>query len=224
MTTSANPAKPTRKPRGAYAKTAEKRAAILDAALEVFAESGFRSGSLREVSQRVGMSEAGLLHHFRSKTALLEAVLEHRDEKARGLVPVDSPDGMEVLRSLVDLAAHNASIPGVVELYTTLSAEATSPDHPAHAYFARRYDFTREKVERAFLALLADGRLRPGIDPRRAAIAVIALMDGLQVQWLLDRDVVDMSDELRQVFSLFVDGDWDAAASDPSQPAARAGD
>ena len=40
-----------RKPRGEYAKTGAKRAAILDAALEVFAESGYRSGSL-ETSPR----------------------------------------------------------------------------------------------------------------------------------------------------------------------------
>jgi len=203
------PSPAARKPRGEYAKSAEKRAAIVDAAFEEFAESGYRGGSLRGVAQRVGMSEAGLLHHFRSKSALLEAVLEHRDEKARERVPLDSPDGAEVLKGLVDLAAYNASIAGVVDLYTTLSAEATSADHPAHAYFVRHYAFTREKVERAFAKLDADGRLRHGFDPRQAAITVIALMDGLQVQWLYTRDVVDMADALRRVFSVFVDIDWE---------------
>ncbi len=87
-----------RKPRGEYAKSAATRTAILDAALEVFAESGYRAGSLREVAERVGMSEAGLLHHFRSKSALLMAVLDHRDELARALVDFDLPDGVEALR------------------------------------------------------------------------------------------------------------------------------
>jgi AcrR family transcriptional regulator len=214
MTSTETTATPARKPRGQYAKTAEKRAAILDAAIEVFAESGYRAGSLREVARRVGMSEPGLFRHFQSKSALLEAVLEHRDEIARKRVPLESPDGLRVLRGLVDLAAYNASIPGVVELYTILSAEATSPDHPAHAYFMRRYDFTREKVELAFANLAAEGKLRHGLDPRRASIALVALMDGLQVQWLLNRDVVDMADELRGVFSVFVDIDWDVVPTD----------
>ena len=48
-----------RKRRGEYAKTGAKRTAILDAALEVFAESGYRSGSLRDVASRVGMSDLG---------------------------------------------------------------------------------------------------------------------------------------------------------------------
>jgi AcrR family transcriptional regulator len=196
----------TRKPRGEYAKSAATRTAILDAALEVFAESGYRAGSLREVAERVGMSEAGLLHHFRSKSALLQAVLDHRDDLARELVDFDVPDGVEALRGLVALARHNASIPGVVELYCTLSAEATSSDHPAHGYFVQRYEYVRESTTRAFARIASGGRLLPGVDPRRAAVATIALMDGLQVQWLLDPSSTDMAEALAEFFRGMISG------------------
>ncbi|SDQ30954.1 TetR/AcrR family transcriptional regulator [Microbacterium sp. cf332] len=208
MTTTDTTAPPRGRRRGTYAKTEATRQAILDAALEVFAQSGYRAGSLRDIAARVGMSEAGLLHHFRNKSALLEAVLEERDERARVQVPIESDDGAAVIRGLVDLAAHNASSPGVVELYTTLSAEATASDHPAHGYFVRRYEYTRGNVERSFGQLRDEGRLRHGMTPRRAAITAIALMDGLQVQWLLDRDALDMAVELRALFASFVDIDW----------------
>ncbi|MFS0713932.1 TetR family transcriptional regulator [Microbacterium sp. 2P01SA-2] len=208
MTTTDATAPERRRRRGTYAKTEATRQAILDAALEVFSQSGYRAGSLRDIAMRVGMSEAGLLHHFRNKSALLEAVLEERDDRARALVPIESEDGAEVLRGLVSLAAHNASTPGVVELYTTLSAEATSSDHPAHGYFVRRYEYTRGNIERSFRTLRDEGRLRHGMTPRRAAITVVALMDGLQVQWLLDRDALDMAGELRALFASFVDIDW----------------
>jgi AcrR family transcriptional regulator len=196
----------TRKPRGEYAKSEAKRQAILDAALEVFAQSGYRSGSLREVAQRVGMSEAGLLHHFRSKSALLMAVLDHRDDLSRAVVDFDQPDGVEALRGLVALAERNASSPGVVELYCTLSAEATSRDHPAHEYFVRRYVFVRESIGVAFERIAAAGRLLPGVDAHRAAVATIALMDGLQVQWLLDPESTDMGEALAEFFRGFVAG------------------
>ncbi|MFT4305410.1 MAG: helix-turn-helix domain-containing protein [Microbacterium sp.] len=203
---------PSRRRRGSYAKSAVTRRAILDAALEVFAESGYRAGSLREIAERVEMSEAGLLHHFPSKAKLLEAVLDRRDDRSEQVVPIDAEDGAETLRGLVRLAEQNAATPGVVELYCTLSAEAVSPDHPAHAYFVRRYDFVRGSMEHAFANLATQGRLKHGMTPQRASVVLIALMDGLQVQWLLDRDVLDMAEELRVVFSTFVDIDWDEPA------------
>lgn len=210
-----------RKPRGEYAKTGAKRTAILDAALEVFAESGYRSGSLRDVAGKVGMSEAGLLHHFPNKSALLAAVLDRRDQHSLELVPFDSPDGAVSLRGLVELAAYNASVPGVVELYCILSAEATAPDHPAHEYFIGRYEYTRASLRRTFEALERDGRLMAGVTPQGAAVATIAMMDGLQVQWLLDRDVVDMAEELKGFLGAFADVDFtDLRVLTPDEPLA----
>ena len=185
-------------PRGRYAKSEEIRAAILDAALEVFAQGGFRAGSLRLVAERVGMSEPGVLHHFSSKTTLLEAVLERRDQLAQQFIPPKTVDGEASVRGLIDLARHNASTPGVVELYCTLSAEATSPDHPAHAYFVHRYEVTRGILLDAFADLERRDLLREGATPSGAATATIAMMDGLQIQWLLDRTVLDMAEELRR--------------------------
>ena len=198
-----------RKPRGEYAKTSAKRTAILDAALEVFAESGYRAGSLRDVALRVGMSEAGLLHHFPNKSSLLAAVLDRRDQHSQLRVTFGGADGGVTLQGLVELAAYNASVPGVVELYCVLSSEATAPDHPAHEYFVGRYESTRSNIRRAFESLESQGRLMDGVTPQRAAVATIAMMDGLQVQWLLDRDVIDMAEELKTFFSSFVDIEFD---------------
>ncbi|MFT3797426.1 TetR/AcrR family transcriptional regulator [Microbacterium sp.] len=208
MTTTSPPVGAVHKPRGQYAKSAVKRREILDAALEVFAQSGYRAGSLRDVAQRAGMSEAGLLHHFRNKSVLLEAVLTHRDDRASRIVALDSGDGATIVRGLVELATYNASIPGLVELYCVLSAEATAPEHPAHRYFIDRYEFIRERVGNAFRALAVEGRLKNGMTPERAVVVLIALMDGLQVQWLYDRSIVDMTEALRSTFSVFVDIEW----------------
>ena len=186
--------------RGPYSKTAQRRIDILDAALEVFAQSGYRSGSLREVAAQVGISEAGVLHHFPSKSALLTAVLDHRDGLAREAVAFDAEDGLGTLRDLVALARQNAANPGVVELYCTLSAEATSPDHPAHQYFVDRYRLLRENLRAAFADLEGRGHLSRGVTVRSATVSSIAVWDGLQVQWLLDKDSVDMADELAAHF------------------------
>ena len=202
------------RPRGSYAKTRKTREAILEAALAVFAKGGYRRGSIREIAEAVGMSEAGLLHHFPTKSALLAEVLDLRDQHSLELAPIDGPDPLETLRGLVELARYNASVPGVVELYCTLSAEATTPDHPAHDYFVRRYRFTVESLANTFARAADRGALRPGLSPASAARATVAMMDGLQVQWLLDRESVDMAEELEAYLRGIVDLDADLDAAD----------
>ncbi|MGA1836675.1 TetR/AcrR family transcriptional regulator [Herbiconiux sp. 11R-BC] len=200
-TTSSETRRGRGKPRGSYAKSDEKRRTILDAALEVFSQSGYRSGSIRDVAERCGMSEAGLLHHFPNKSALLAAVLQRRDDRTVQFIPLEPElGGRSTVTGLLELASYNASIPGVVELYCTLSAEGTSPDHPAHEYFINRYNWSRDVITRAFEIIESEGDLRPGVTPRSAAIRTLAMMDGLQVQWLLDREALDMTEELRKFF------------------------
>jgi AcrR family transcriptional regulator len=182
-------------PRG-YAKGRAKRREILDQAMALFGAAGYRGASLREIATRCGLSHPGLLHHFPTKQSLLLAVLEHRDE-VDGARLESGGTGLAILRGLVDLAEYNAARPGIVELFTLLSAEATAAGHPAHAYFARRYETTVRAVELAYEQVRADGILRSGIDVAVAARQFVALMDGLQIQWLLSQRRLDMAATLQ---------------------------
>jgi len=188
----------TRRARGPYAKSRGRRAEIVGAAVEVFSTAGYHKGSLREVADKVGLSQAGLLHHFPSKERLLQAVLTWRDEGAVEHIGRPLPEGTDLLRALVLLAEHNARAPELVELHVVLSAEGTSADHPLHAYFVDRYAFVYDLVLRALGHAEAHGQLRPEVDRPSAARTLIALMDGLQAQWLLHRHEVDMPTDLRR--------------------------
>jgi len=44
--------------------------------MELFAEHGFVLTSLPMISERVGITHAGILHHFGSKEGVLRALLE----------------------------------------------------------------------------------------------------------------------------------------------------
>ncbi|MWV58583.1 TetR/AcrR family transcriptional regulator [Rathayibacter sp. VKM Ac-2754] len=193
------PTSPPRRPRGQYAKTAARRAEIVSAGLEVFSASGYHAASLREIAEKVGLSQAGVLHHFANKWELLSAVLTLRDDHSITRVPSgEAVPGVETVRALVELVAYNTQIPGLVELQCVLSAEATHADHPAHDYFAERYRYVVDLFTAAFGDMLTRGQLVPGVDPRSAAIRTVATMDGLQVQWLLQRDSLDMQAEFRR--------------------------
>lgn len=176
-----------------YAKGRARRAEILDTAVSVFGEVGYRGASLRDIAARCNLSHPGLLHHFPTKEALLLAALERRDQAARARTNAGGASGTEQLARLIEVVADNAAHPGIIELFATLSTEATTPDHPAHAFFADRYRRVTEELTEAYAAARDEGALREGIDPRAAARELIALMDGLQIQWLYQPRAVDMA-------------------------------
>lgn len=174
------------------------RGLVLDTALEMFAEQGYRATSVRDIAARCGMTHPGLLYHFPSKPALLMAALQRRDDvdcvdgEIREL-GFNQLDARAVLEHLVNSARNNAHKRGLVELFANLSVEATAPDHPAHDYFVARYAELKATVTRGFADLDRDGALRQGVIPHLAAAQVVAAMDGLQIQWLLDPEGVDMA-------------------------------
>ncbi len=60
-----------------------------------------------------------------------------------------------------------------------------------------RYRDTLAAVASAYARAGDEGTLRPGTDPAQAARQLVALMDGLQIQWLLDGGVTDMAAVVR---------------------------
>ena len=186
-------------------KGGRRREQILAAAVELFGEVGYRGTSLRDIAQRVGITHPGLLYHFHSKQELLSAVLERRDDTNDDVFHLlEQPTAREHVKRVLELAAHNATIPGMIELFATLSAESTDPDHPAHEYFTERYRKIVGINQRIFDDLYADGELREGVDPKLLGASFTALMDGLQVQWLYDPESVDMPEALRFYFNTYL--------------------
>ncbi|GAB3455945.1 TetR/AcrR family transcriptional regulator [Actinophytocola sediminis] len=182
---------------GGYLKGRIRREDILTAAVAVYGEAGYHGSSLREVAKRAGITHAGLLYYFPTKEALLAAVLERRDAEDTEREQLGCPPGLALLRNFITLAEHNVAHPGIVDLYSRLAAEAVAPDHPAHDYFVRHYQLARSSALESFRVLAHDGVLRSDVDPQVAAVTFIALMDGLQVQWLTTPDEVALVDTLR---------------------------
>lgn len=182
-----------------YPKGERRRAEILEAAFDAFGTVGYRNASMVQIAADCGVSRAGLLHHFPTKESLLEAVLKQRDrlDNEQFFAGGTSDDGMDYLARMVRLVEHNAAHPGIVSLFAVLSTEASDPGHPAHVYFQERYTRSRGWLQRAFGDLAQRGMLRPHVQPEGLDVEFLALMDGLQVQWLLEPDAVDMPGRVR---------------------------
>jgi AcrR family transcriptional regulator len=172
----------------------------------VFSSCGFHRGSLREVAERAGLSQAGLLYHFPSKKHLLQAVLTWRDDEARRQLGEPFPDGLDRIRRLVTRPATTRSRE-LTQLHVIVSAEGSFADHPIHAYVRERHACVVTMAREAFERAVADGELRRDVDCARAARTLVALMDGLQVQWLLHPDEVDMAGDLRRCLESWLAAD-----------------
>jgi AcrR family transcriptional regulator len=69
-----------------------RRACLVEAATQVFAEKGYEAATTREVAERAGCSE-GLIHrYFGGKRGLLLAALEQKAEKAAANAAALAPD------------------------------------------------------------------------------------------------------------------------------------
>jgi len=168
----------------------ERRADILKAAKAQFAEEGFRGTSLASVAAAANLSQPGLLHHFPSKVALLLAVLEDRDQEDGRMSSIHlSQNGIDILPALGSLVEHNQATPDIVRLFSVLLGEGLNDSHPAHRFMVERYARIRSRILRNLTHAEEKEEIRRGVDLEAMASVVIAVMDGLQFQWLLDPSV-----------------------------------
>ncbi|MFE3459650.1 TetR/AcrR family transcriptional regulator [Nocardiopsis aegyptia] len=165
------------------------RRRIIDAATELFSRCGLWGVSLGDIAERAGLTHAGVLHHFPSREAVLLHVLSRRDEWDAPLLTAPGLDHRELVDNIVRMVERDTATPDPVSLHVTLAAEATDPAHPAHEYFVGRYRNLRDHLVPALADLLGESG---GPTPEIAAQQIVALTDGLRVQWLLDPGAVDM--------------------------------
>lgn len=172
--------------RGPYAKGRAARELILQTALEVLGRKGYNATSLRDIAEEVGMTQAGLLHHFDTKENLLAEVLRKRDEvNQQNFGPADVTE----LPLIIRLAHHNTEVPGLVQLYVSLQAAATDPEHACHDYFRERDLLVHGRITRDIEKRQKAGVFDPNVDASVIARMLLALSDGLQAEWAINSDV-----------------------------------
>jgi AcrR family transcriptional regulator len=169
------------------ARGVQSRDAILSCAAKYFAEHGYRGTSTATIAQAADLSEPGLLHHFPTKNALLKALLELRYSLDESKFHADEAlAGLTLFPLLAQLVRENVSQRGSVKLTTVILAESILPSHPAHRYFKLRFTRARGIVAAHLSRAQQQGFMRRDVDAARLATILLAVMDGLQLQWLLD--------------------------------------
>lgn len=211
-----------RRPGRPRAGSEDKRERILNEAIALFGARGYAGTSLADIATASDISKAGLLHHFSSKDELFARVLERRDQDdfASVMGGGEVRDPWELLDAFVALVAHNSAHRDLVAIYTATAVSVLDAEHPAHRWLAAHLADSVTMIEEALERGKKAGTVRPEAPSREIARSVVALSDGLQIQWLCSTTPDSAADRclsttMEPEVRLFVDGlreRWQIAA------------
>lgn len=185
--------------RGNYAAGAARREQILEAATLHFARNGYHRTTMASIAKDVGITTAGLMHHFPSKQELLVALAEHRFSLLAGWASAkaEDDDGLGFWRTTVRLTERMVNKPGLIELFLLVAFESVDPSSPVHGVYTRRYAEGVRRGVTHWQAGIARGVFRPDIDCEAFGRQCIAVTDGLQLQWALSDGTLDLVAAIR---------------------------
>jgi len=172
---------------------AARRAAIIEAAIELWSVTGWRGTGIAAVAERAGVGHSALLHHFGSKENLLLEVVAEEDRRiVARLAGMFEGGGLDTLRRLPDMARLSEEHPGLAQLYVVLQAENLDANGPAHEYFVTRQRFALDLYADTIRTGQARGDLRADADPELVALQIHAFMDGAHMTRYLNPETVDL--------------------------------
>lgn len=168
------------------------KAQLLDAAVALFGERGYRATPLKAIGERAEVSHGVIPFHFGSKEGLLLAVVERGFEVFRAAVlgPLAGRErdfGLGDLRALMDAQlAFQREHPEVGRLFHVLMFEATLDTEPDLRPHFRAFHARMHEVGAAWLrAGQARGSIDDSLDVDATVDALLSFFTGLRTHSLL---------------------------------------
>jgi AcrR family transcriptional regulator len=190
----------------------ERRAVILEAAIKLFSERGFRGTTTRALAEAVGVTEPVLYEHFESKRELYEAIVEVKSRE--GLA-----QAMALLQPLADAGDDRALFIALGEFvlgrcytedraYTRLLLLAALEDPALGQVFYERQRDSREALAGYVAERIQSGVFRE-VDPKVAVRAFIGMLSHHGMSRMLYHDEFirsDIHEIADQMADLFLNG------------------
>src|SRR5215469_5986081 len=170
----------------------ERRTQILEAAMAVFARQGFDKARMDDIAQEVGLSKGALYLYYKSKDAIISAILQfffsQAMKKLQGFL--ESEEQPSVSEQLLRLNQYYIAemkwmvslLPLSFEFYAVAARQKT-----VRQFFKRYFKDYREVLAALVQRGIDRGEFRPVL-AESVAIAITALYEGLTLLWMVDPD------------------------------------
>jgi AcrR family transcriptional regulator len=185
------------------AKGLETRERIVDVAVRFIARNGARGTSLADIAAEAGVSQTGLLYHFRTKEALLNAVMDRHLVFTEEWLWGDGPDpGVKIVDIIARHMAswpsqHDDKVYSLLGMNTVVLGENVSPETELHPRLVEGYQTTIERVSATLRSAQERGEMRGDINPQLKAMEIIAFCYGVEAAWLVD-PTIPVADAAKQ--------------------------
>ena len=165
----------------------DKRRAILDAAITVFARQGFHSARVSDVAAEAGVAYGLVYHYFDSKDQMLNELFSERwallleasqDVQRRDASPREKLAG--VAGFIIESYRHEPELMKVIIVEVTRAANSFGRTHLPE--IRRAYDLVAEIVSDA----QRTGDFRDDVDPNFSAMVFYGAIEQLLTGWIFD--------------------------------------
>lgn len=184
--------------RPAKSEARDTRAAVLAAALDLFAERGFHGTSMREIARAVGVRESALYHHFPNKQALFREMAGElgprgAEEMAAALdFDLLQRDGTQAfLRGLVHRILEWWATPEQQKFGKLLMSEGFKPEKDRPLEPQQLVSRVVELFTGLFAELIRRGHVR-ALDPEVLAQEWMGPIFMIRLRFILSRDLPDL--------------------------------
>jgi len=180
----------------------ERQKEIINASLEIIAESGIQSLTIKNISKKIGLVESAIYRHYESKTQILIAVLDSISEqpKSNEIKETDSVFGILEKK----LGHHFRTFNEKPVLVSVVFAEDLFQNEPTLV------EKTRLKVEKSISVLSAliqkgqqSGEIRSDINPETVSVMINGSVRMLVKQWKMAEYSFDLIQRGKDLISSF---------------------
>ncbi len=166
----------------------DKRDRILQAAVKVFARSGFHATRVSEVAKAAGVADGTIYLYFKSKEELLVSLFEDRVEKLLAFMRDDlpkTPSAPVRLRAVIDMQL--GLLEGERELAEVITIILRQSTRLMKEFAAPRFVAYLDAIAKIVIEGQAAGDFRKDVSPHVAARAIFGALDGITLTWALGR-------------------------------------
>ena len=191
-----------------YLSAQERRAATVEAVVELAAEQNPSDITTTAIAQRMGLTQGALFRHFPTKDAILESVMDWVAERLLARVDKAAASAASPMAALeavfmahIDFVAEHPGVPRM--LFGELQRPGDTLPKKMVQALIRRYG---ERLQHLLEAGKTQGELHAQLDIEAASVSFIGSIQGLVMQSLLAGDVTRMRRDAVGVFAIYLRG------------------
>ncbi|MBV2235597.1 MAG: TetR/AcrR family transcriptional regulator [Sterolibacterium sp.] len=183
----------------------ERRAATIEAVVELAAEQNPSDITTTAIAQRMGLTQGALFRHFPTKDAILESVMDWVAERLLARVDKAAASAASPMAALeamfmahIDFVAEHPGVPRM--LFGELQRPGDTLPKKMVQALIRRYG---ERLQHLLETGKTQGELHAQLDIEAASVSFIGSIQGLVMQSLLAGDVTRIRRDAVGVFAIY---------------------